>query len=315
MRDKRRILIMAFGIISVAAITYILKESLLKFSNIDLKSSAGITLEIIPVILTILGTGFVLFNYLEGGLSFSRKDLKKSVEIENDLDEIKKELEKAYSKVVGKGLSKDEIKSFISDQIANQNQETIITKVEEKFGAEIIKNLKFEQINSELLNLEKNISIYVQKLSRGSSINLVIGAFTTIAAVMILGIFIFEKQIDFSDTTEVLAHYIPRISIAIFIEIFSFFFLKLYKSNLNDIKYFENERTNINSKRLALKFAYLTDNKDSINIILNELAKTERNFILKKDESTVNIEKLKIEKDNESNTVSTLLNLIKLKDK
>jgi hypothetical protein len=121
--------------------------------------------------------------------------------------------------------------------------------------------------------------------------------------------------LNFDDTKDVLAHYIPRISIAIFIEVFSFFFLKLYKANLSDIKYFENERTNINSKKLALMFAYLTDNKDSTKEILTVMANTERNFKLKKDESTTSLEKLRIEKSENENLINSLLGILKLKEK
>ena len=50
---------------------------------------------------------------------------------------------------------------------------------------------------------------------------------------------------------------------AIFIEVFSFFFLKLYKSGLADILYYQNELTNLESKFLALELASLGRNTEA----------------------------------------------------
>ena len=78
-----------------------------------------------------------------------------------------------------------------------------------------------------------------------------------------------------------------NISLFVFTTLICFFFLNNYKSQLNLIKHYQNEITNIEMKKIALFYAMNTD-KDKINeIVLNELAKVERNFILKEKESTI----------------------------
>jgi len=74
-----------------------------------------------------------------------------------------------------------------------------------------------------------------------------------------------------------------------------FSFLNYYKENLDDIKYFNNEKTNIDFKLISLKTALNSGNTDFIKLILDELVKTERNFKLNQGESTVELEKVKVE--------------------
>ncbi|WP_315983120.1 hypothetical protein [Aliamphritea spongicola] len=76
---------------------------------------------------------------------------------------------------------------------------------------------------------------------------------------------------------------LPRILLVIFLEIFAYFFLRLYKDGLSEIKYFQNELTNLESKLIALETSYLTKNLASINKSVESLLKTERNFVLEKD--------------------------------
>src|SRR5205823_4776936 len=71
----------------------------------------------------------------------------------------------------------------------------------------------------------------------------------------------------------------PRISVAVFIEVFSFFFLKLYKSNLQEIKYFQNELTNIEMRGLALEAALLNTQNKSTEPIVDQLIRTDRNLV------------------------------------
>ena len=109
---------------------------------------------------------------------------------------------------------------------------------------------------------------------------------------------VFATEVDFSDSVKLLSHYLPRLSLIIFIEIFAFFFLRLYKASLFDIKYFNNEKTNIDFKIISLNVAILKQNDTLIQTTINELVKTERNFKLGKEESTVELEQLKTEKEN-----------------
>jgi hypothetical protein len=108
------------------------------------------------------------------------------------------------------------------------------------------------------------------------------------------GFLILNLPTETKDTTEFWQLFSSRLSVVILIEIFAYFFLGLYKTGLNEIKYFQNEITNLEGKHLALDQAIRIDDKKAVIKILELFSATERNFILKKGESTISLETEKI---------------------
>jgi len=103
------------------------------------------------------------------------------------------------------------------------------------------------------------------------------------------------KEVTFDSSAHVLSYYVPRISFVVFIEVFAYFFLRLYKANLSDIKFYQNELTTMESKAVALKSALMEGKADALAGILKQLSTTERNFILKKGDTTVELERERID--------------------
>jgi hypothetical protein len=136
----------------------------------------------------------------------------------------------------------------------------------------------------------------IDKLSRRANVNLTIGSLVTIVALMTLGLVVFQNTQHFESWMDMLYHYIPRLSLIIFVEVFAYFFLKLYKANLNDMKYYQNELTTVEMKLASITTAIHFGKDTDISSISSELSRTERNFILKKGETTVDIEKAKLDK-------------------
>lgn len=192
------------------------------------------------------------------------------------------------------------------DSYYGLDEETIQLILEKEEG-------KYLEILDYIVKFEKRLQEYINTLSRNSNLNLIIGLLITLLGIALLIYFIFKEQKP--NETELMFHYISRFSIVIMIEIFALFFLKLYKSNLSEIKYFHNEISNINSKIIALKTALLVDDKVSIKAVISELSKTERNHILKKGESTIELEKIKIDKEDSKEIINVLTNLLKINDK
>jgi hypothetical protein len=120
-------------------------------------------------------------------------------------------------------------------------------------------------------------------------INLGIGMLFSVLGVMILLALVFFG----GSRTDFIPWFVPRFSIVLFIQIFAYFFLRLYKENLLDIKYFNNEITNMEYKKAAMDIAtkLLKDapvpkqQADLLSKVCLELLRTERNFVLKKGES------------------------------
>jgi hypothetical protein len=115
----------------------------------------------------------------------------------------------------------------------------------------------------------------------------------------------------YSDVSDFVLHFLPRVTFVIFIQLFAFFFLRLYRNNLEDAKYFQNKLTNLSAKSSSLKIAHIVGNKNLVEQIILDLSKTERNFKLSNKETLVNIEKAKIEKDIDLETLSAFKDFLK----
>jgi hypothetical protein len=149
-------------------------------------------------------------------------------------------------------------------------------------GQEII-----ERLNSELNFIATKGNVY-----------LMAGSILTIGAGVLLFFiaFNFNTTSDASFNDKILTftfNIVPRLFVVIFIEIFAYFFLRLYRDSTHLSKFYHNELTNIQSKltSLILSTALIETDNNSIKLVIEELVKTERNFILKKDETTKNLEK------------------------
>ena len=116
-----------------------------------------------------------------------------------------------------------------------------------------------------------------------------------ILAVGLLIYIVLNAKVTSGKPDELLGHYLPRITVAVFIEIFSFFFLKLYRNGLTDMKYFQNELTNIDSKYLALEIAIRVGDAAILSQVVHEMVSTDRNARLQKGETTVELERLRAE--------------------
>ena len=100
----------------------------------------------------------------------------------------------------------------------------------------------------------------------------------------------------------------------IFGGVLSFFFLRLYRRSFDQIKYFRNERINIESKLLSLQLALLmanntnnTNDYESLKEIIKKFVRTERNFVLKKGETTVEGEATKIQNKSDFSILEKIL--------
>lgn len=71
--------------------------------------------------------------------------------------------------------------------------------------------------------------------------------------------------------------------------------------------YYQNELTSLELRMLALEIAALLPSSESVQQILQDLSKTDRNFVLKAGESTVELEKIRVEQQNIRSSFDSLL--------
>jgi hypothetical protein len=97
----------------------------------------------------------------------------------------------------------------------------------------------------------------------------------------------------------------------VLIEIFALFFLNLYRTSLSDIKYFQNETTNVEYRILALELAILTQDIEALSVLVKSRADTERNFILSKGQTTVELERQKVEATSFKEAVAEVVKILR----
>ncbi len=181
------------------------------------------------------------------------------------------------------------------------------TELDEKHALEYAHIKRISLLESIVDSNIQRLNLEVRALLRRGNLNLVLGTLATAFAVSMLVYTAIFTSIDQGGIREAIQSYMARLGIVIFIQLFGFFFLRLYRVSLSDIKYFQNEITNIQQKWLALKCAIIVDDKDSAKLAIESLAATERNFVLKKGETTIELERSRIE----NNDVRALLTGVK----
>lgn len=105
------------------------------------------------------------------------------------------------------------------------------------------------------------------------------------------------EQPAITDQMAFILHYAPRLSITIIVELVAFFFLRTYARTLTDIRYVQNEFTNIEMKLTDLHTSIEKQYADITKNALSSLMSTERNHILEKGQSSVEMERERVENE------------------
>jgi hypothetical protein len=161
----------------------------------------------------------------------------------------------------------------------------------------------------------------IASLQRRGNLNLVLGILISFLGLSVLGYYLLIDKAQTNgvpppaeDPIAFLIHYIPRLTFVLLIELFAYFFLKLYKNSLSEIKYFQNEPTNIEAKHIALRAAFLADSETLSDKAISSLVDTERNHVLEKGQTTVNLERARIDREQWTDiakTFSSILDFVK----
>lgn len=204
------------------------------------------------------------------------------------------------------------INSLINEKISHLTRESIIDDISQNFKKEITSKAKLSLLDEDFNEMKNRINIETARITRYAYINLLIGFVTTFGVISILVKSLLGVNTVGFTTSDYIMHFLPRVSLSILIQVFSFFFLKLYSRNLDELKYWNNERTNLEMKIVSIKAGMITENADTISDLIKTISSTERNFILKKGETTVELEKNKADDSNNAGMIAAILKLADL---
>jgi hypothetical protein len=138
--------------------------------------------------------------------------------------------------------------------------------------------LTWEVIRHQLRN-EKRLDRELGNLTRRGNTNLAIGAGTAFAGIVALFWFSLLLPPATKDNWPwlFLSQFTPRLATVIVLELFAYFFLNLYKTGLDEIKYYQGELTNIGSATLALTIAIEKNDVEALRKGVLRVVSTDRN--------------------------------------
>lgn len=235
------------------------------------------------------------------GVALSRYERKIS-DLENKFDTILKKFQN--SGISGEFFSPEEKNSMlrsIQEKLESESFESYF----EKLSSTIKNDQKYKHCEDIFKGTTSRLELEILSQTRRGNLNLILGILTTLIGVLILGYSVFQAP-ALTTNIEMAAHFLPRLSLVILVEVFAYFFLRLYRQSLEEIKYFQNEMTNIESKYLGFYIASESATGDGLLNVITQLTATERNFLLEKGQSTTQIELKKIEMTTANNVIDKL---------
>ncbi len=282
-------------------------------SNPNLLDNSPIYLSVIGLLLTI---GLFLSQYLGEGNEFKGEILESyeldilnnnrvNEELTLKIEELRELIKNNQKNTLNDTQQKDLI-AILKEKIRSEASESLLDEFRGK-AEELIGRETKSRLEAHFERMMKRLSVEILELGKRAKVNLIIGSITAFSGVSIFMLFVFKDVSPALVESYLTTEFAPRISLVIVIEVFAYFFLGLYKNNLSEIKYFHNELTNIETKYMALEEALATADKTTIQEIVKEFSKTERNFLLKKGESTVSIEDKKITVEEQQGAINALL--------
>jgi hypothetical protein len=199
--------------------------------------------------------------------------------LSSELEEVRGELRQVQQVEPMSGLDQEALVAKILDQAGNEAAQALVNKVEERVAENIRYTAPMRLVTDIFGYSLERLSGEKEALARRGNLNLLLGGITTISGLIVLGYFVFNDTYRAIEPTTFAVHFLPRVTLVLFIQAFAYFFLRLYKASLGEIKYFQNEITTLQQREASLLASIeLADAATTKEVVLI-LAKTDRNTI------------------------------------
>ncbi|AGW91977.1 hypothetical protein N234_18220 [Ralstonia pickettii DTP0602] len=214
-------------------------------------------------------------------------------------------------------------------------QKIMAVAAEDAFRTGVLKNVleiqrdvshrdRLARINAQFDATRVRLDQAIVLLHKKANVNMAVGILLSSLGIIFLGITVvpglFEKILnlptvllvtdDLSTPTAFWMHYVPRVTLAIVLELFAYFFLNLYKANAAETRYYHNEITNLSARHGALIAASDPIDASLLKLVVDDLLRTERNGVLTKSQTTVEIARAKAEAEASKDLVSIATKLV-----
>ncbi|MFI4893122.1 MAG: hypothetical protein ACIAQ0_06755 [Phycisphaerales bacterium JB058] len=172
---------------------------------------------------------------------------------------------------------KDKIAESIVEAIVTNAKEGAMSFLKDEAATSYIEDTLADTLESNRFDTLTRLEIEIENQNKRGTLNLTIGTVFTLIALAILFWISITLDVSDSSTSEILQSILPRISLAFFIQVFALFFLRMYRNNLNEIKYFQNEMTSVELQHTALTVSSQKNMQSSLADVIERLANSDRN--------------------------------------
>lgn len=163
----------------------------------------------------------------------------------------------------------------------------VLACIDKKYGGAIKNEAVSESIKKTMGETIERLKLFQKDLSEKANASQAWALTTAALGVIVLVYFISYNQNSQSDDAITRTfHYTTRVGLIALIEYIAFFYFRQFRSALHDCKYIANEITNI-EMRLSAITSSLKLGSTATSKILLDIAKIERNFALKKGETSI----------------------------
>lgn len=213
--------------------------------------------------------------------------------------QVNRSLEKRLGEIESRLLnsnSRDQVDKRIQEVIQNLSLDQIFkgreSQIWERFNqGQFAKCIELIQENMESYR-DANRQQYARNLTAGLGLS----AFAVLVALYLV---INRPSINMEEPyfalIQVLISYVPYITVIIVVEVLAFFFLKLYKQNVEVERYIRNEISSLNAKLAAIFVAMRSEDEAFRQTLVARLFDIERNQVLENGATTIEIEKARLD--------------------
>lgn len=183
----------------------------------------------------------------------------------------------------------DQLLDGLKAALASQLTASLREEFQQVYGREARSIAILQAVEGHYKSLRERLTKARQTQIRNAVLNLFVGFIFAVAGLFYLGNYTSAIEVTPDQIAKAATEFSVRLSLVVLLEILAFFFLSLYRTGLTESKYFENELTNMEARMMAFLGACRSETKTALNDVLKDLARTERNFLLKRGESTVSL--------------------------
>lgn len=121
-----------------------------------------------------------------------------------------------------------------------------------------------EQIRGVFDATRRRLGIEIAAVSRRATANLLIGFATTLGAIGVMAFAVLTRPTEpFKEWVDLGSHYVPWFAIVVFVEVFAFFFLRLYRATLAETRSYQDQLTDLALNQVPIEMGWLTEQTDA----------------------------------------------------